>query len=354
MGLQQLISTQKTGAFMREQFSGALDLAQHHVEGGFRNFPEIPEREGVPFSFYFERFMEEFKQIPVPADFVVDPGQALLDYSTLRRTGDDAITWIGHSTFMLTIDGVNILIDPFFTNRASPVRWGGPRRYTPPGIAAEALPQVDCILVSHDHYDHLDEDTLRKLPGKENIKVLVPLGLKSFFQDLGYVDIEELDWWQSSVFRQIEFISLPAVHSSGRGARNKNRALWCSWAVLGSDFNCYFAGDTAYSKTVFGKIGRAFDGFNLAIVPIGAYAPRRYMKYSHATPEEAVQIGLETGAERLIPCHWGAIALSSEPYFEPPGRFLKRGVEEGFSAENLWAMKIGETRSLKRKGRHPW
>ena len=258
----------------------------------------------------------------------------------------NTVTWLGQSAFLIRIDGKTVLTDPFLTERAFPITGVGPKRFVRPGIAIKDLPPIDVLVVSHDHHDHLDPKTLKLLPGKEKITVFAPLGLRTFFEKIGYKNVHELDWFQSESIHGIAVMALPAVHNSGRRLNNKNKTLWCSWSLSNKTVNIYFAGDTAYSPTAFIEIGDKYGPFDVAFLPIGAYEPRDFMIAYHATPEEAVQIGIDLKAKNLVAMHWGTIDLSDEPYWEPPERFRTKALQEGFLEKNAWLMKIGETREM--------
>lgn len=202
------------------------------------------------------------------------------------------------------------------------------------------------LLVSHNHYDHLDLATVEKLDGKDRMTVVVPLGLKPFFVDLGYKNVVELDWWQRHRLGALEVQALPAVHFSGRGFLDRNRTLWASFAIRSKDLNLWFSGDTA-AGAVFDVIGRRAGPFDLAMVGIGAYEPRVIMKSSHATPEEAIDIARAVGAARAVAMHWGTIKLTPEDPFEASQRFKAAAKASGYGEDNAWVMKIGETRQLK-------
>jgi L-ascorbate metabolism protein UlaG (beta-lactamase superfamily) len=272
------------------------------------------------------------------------------EQEALRNLDDlkdqNTITWLGQSTFLLRMNGKNILTDPFLTNNAFPFSWGGPERYAPPGIKIVNLPQIDILIISHDHHDHLDPKTIEALPHKESITVLVPLGLREFFEERGYKTIYELDWHQAVTLGEFTLTALPAVHNSGRGLNNQNMTLWCSWAIRNTSANIFFAGDTAYSTGAFQEIGAMHGPFDAAIVPIGAYEPRDFMRAYHANPEEAVQIGLDLNAKTLIAMHWGTIDLSDELYWTPPRRFREKAGASGYAEDRTWVMKIGETRGM--------
>ena len=315
----------------------------HYTEEGFRNYPVTEDAPSLGFKFYWNRFTSSFSQPDVPESHVLPEDKAVALYEALRD--EDTITWIGQSTLLIKIDGVTILADPFFSKLASPLIVG-PSRYVDPGISAENLPPIDIIVVSHNHYDHLDEKFIEAVPNKDDIQVFVPLKLGAFFSERGFSNIHELDWHQSGMFKNIQFTALPMVHFSGRSLGDKNETLWCSWVISGLSGKYLFVGDSAYSPSLFKEIGDKFSSFDLAMVTIGTYGNRKYGVNNHTTPEEAVAIGREVNAKTLLGIHWGTIDLSEEPPWEPPERFRKAANEAGYSSENIWLMKIGETRRL--------
>ncbi len=315
----------------------------HHTTKGFRNYPPAPEPQVPGVSFLVRRAKGVFDKPEIPRGHVMDESLAI---STLHQASTAAgITWIGHSTYLLRLENRYLLLDPFFSDIASPIPLG-PKRFVPPGISLKNLPPIDGVIISHNHYDHLDVTTIEALAGKESISVFVPLGLKSFFAKRGYQSVRELDWHQSVEMNGIRLTALPAVHFSSRGIGDRNATLWCSWAIQSATRSCFFAGDTAYSATIFKEIGRYFGGFDLAIVPIGAYEPVRVMQPVHTNPEEAIQVANDVKAERIIPSHWGTIILTDEPPWEPPERYRAFAVKNGISDERACIMKIGETRPL--------
>jgi len=266
------------------------------------------------------------------------------DLAALRgNPGADTVTWVGHSTLLIQLDGVNVLTDPHWSERASPVSFGGPGRGMPPGLAFEDLPPIHVVLISHDHYDHLDVGTVRRLAAAHRPRFLVPLGLKAWFAELGITEVEELDWWQHREVRGLRVTAVPAQHFSGRTPWDRNRRLWAGWTVAGRAKRLYFAGDTAYWDGLR-EIGERLGPFDLAAIPIGAYLPEVIMKPAHTSPEEALRALGDVRGQRLVPIHWGTFDLAEEPIAEPPRRLAAEGARLGLGADRVWLLKHGETR----------
>ncbi|MCF6257993.1 MAG: MBL fold metallo-hydrolase [Gammaproteobacteria bacterium] len=325
----------------------AEEKPKHHTQNGFRNYPVIPDPPPVGAAFYLRRVLGSFFLPDVPDDHYLSEKDAISQFQQLN--GRNSITWLGHATFLIRINGMTILTDPFLTEFASPLWEFGPRRYVQPGISLDNLPPVDMVIVSHNHLDHLDAETVESLQGKERIHVFVPLGLKPFFKDRGYINVEELDWDESYSYSGIEFTALPAVHFSGRGLNDKNKTLWCSWSISSQSGKVFFSGDTSYSPTIFKTIGKEYGPYDLAIVSIGAYKTRKHGPASHLTPEEAVKVAMDTKSNLAVTMHWGTIELSDEPPWEPPVRFKKAAQNNGIASDQTWVMKIGETRLMPSK-----
>jgi N-acyl-phosphatidylethanolamine-hydrolysing phospholipase D len=265
--------------------------------------------------------------------------------SAPRDSGGAAtVTWVGHSTLLLQLDGVNVLTDPQWSDRASPVSFAGPRRVSAPGLDFDALPPVHVVVISHDHYDHLDVATLRRLAARHRPHFVVPLGIKAWLADLRIHEVDELDWWQSVTVRGLTFTCLPAQHFSGRTLTDQNRRLWSGWAIAGHDRRMFFSGDTAYYP-VFKDIGQRLGPFDLAAVAIGAYRPARIMKASHTTPEEALRVFADVRARHMIGIHWGTFDLAEEPIEEPPRRLETEARRLGLGPDRVWLLRHGETRS---------
>ena len=259
----------------------------HHRERGFANTNPAYERPGfwTRWAFFASRVWTT-TFTPRRATFPVVGADA----SALRGDpGRPLVTWVGHSTVLVQLDGVSFLTDPQWSERASPVGFAGPRRVTPPGVPFDALPPIDFVVISHDHYDHLDLPTVKRLAAVHRPRFLVPLGMKAWFADNGIAEVDELDWWESREVRGVTVTCVPVQHWSQRSPWDVNRRLWSGWAVAGRERRFFFGGDTAYYD-VFRDVGARLGPFDLVAVAIGAYLPQRIMKASHTTPEEALRI----------------------------------------------------------------
>ena len=266
------------------------------------------------------------------------------DLAAIRAgQGAATVTWVGHSTLLVQLDGVNLLTDPQWSQRASPVSFAGPRRVSPPGLKLEDLPRIHAVVISHDHYDHLDEATVKRLVAAHRPRFIVPLGLKAWFADLGITEVDELDWWGAVTLKGLTFTCVPAQHFSGRTPWDRNRRLWSGWVVAGRDKRLYFAGDTGYFDG-FKGIGARLGPFDLAAIPIGAYVPQVIMKASHTTPEEALRAFADVRGERFVPIHWGTFDLAEEPLEEPPQRLIAEARRLQLDLSRIWVLKHGETR----------
>jgi N-acyl-phosphatidylethanolamine-hydrolysing phospholipase D len=320
-------------------------LPYHHTADGFRNPPGSPERGG-DFgdwsSFFWRRLVRPSPEIVVPDGHILAPAEVKSGIDA--RHGGDSLTWLGHASFLIRLDGRMVLTDPFLSDYASPLAPFGPRRFAPPALRPDQLPPIDLILLSHSHYDHLDLTTIEALPDKARIQVVVPLRLAGYFTERGYPNVRELDWHGQIVAHGLGLTALPAIHFSKRTLLDRNRTLWTGYAIESRRKRIYFAGDTAYGP-VFAELAR-LDRFDLALLPIGAYEPRRLMRGSHVTPEEAVQIGRELRADQMVGMHWGSIALTDEPPLEPPERFRRAAGAAGYRSAAVWVMRIGETRPI--------
>jgi L-ascorbate metabolism protein UlaG (beta-lactamase superfamily) len=317
-----------------------------HTADGFQNLPGAFNRD-VAWTAYLRfsmaRFGADEPPVPLPGHVLPEP-LALANLAAMD--GADSLTWLGHATFLIRLDGVTILTDPFLTDRASPFAFGGPTRFAPPGITIENLPPIDVIVLSHSHYDSLDIPTLEILENKQDIQAVVPLGLGEMFRDLGFGTVHELDWYEAADVDGLSITAVPSQHWSRRGVFDQNKSLWMGAAIESTGLRLYFSGDSGYGPN-FAELGAQFGPFDVGIVGIGAYAPREMMKATHTTPEEAVTLALDMGAKTIVGMHWGTIALGTEPPFEAPERFINAAQAAGWSTENVWILAIGETRAIR-------
>lgn len=263
-------------------------------------------------------------------------------YDARAMMHNPSVTWIGHSTMLVRMDGVTFLTDPMFSERASPVSFLGPRRLVPPGVPLEALPKVDFALLSHDHYDHTDLASIRALAAR-GVRFVVPLGLGNLVREVGG-QARELDWWQHIEIAGVQVHCVPAQHFSGRGVTGHDRRLWAGWVVRGPTHRFYHAGDTGYGPD-FVEIGRRLGPIDLAALPIGAYEPRAMMGAVHVNPEEALQIALDVRAQNAVAMHYGTFDLTDEPLDEPPRRFVAAAAARNVVADRIWILNIGETKT---------
>ncbi|MDN5202005.1 MBL fold metallo-hydrolase [Fulvivirgaceae bacterium BMA10] len=255
-----------------------------------------------------------------------------------HNAGITKLTWFGHSTFLLQLDGKNILIDPMLGDYASPLPLSAAKRFTTElPILTEKLPFIDAVIYSHDHYDHLDYESVKKIKDKVG-KFYVPLGLGSHLVswEVESEKIEELDWWDTIYFDHIKLVCTPAVHFSGRGLFDRGSTLWCSWVILGEKERIFFSGDSGYGPH-FKEIGEKYGPFDLSLMECGQY--NEDWRYIHMFPEETAQAAEDVKSELLIPIHWGSFKLAHHHWTDPIERVAKKASELNVS---LATPKIGE------------
>ncbi len=256
-----------------------------------------------------------------------------------------ALTWIGHSSFLLQFGGLNVLTDPHLTRRTSPLSWAGPERLAPLGLNFADLPKIDLVVISHSHYDHLDLASVQRLAREHDPLFVVPLKLKAWFEDKGMPNTVELDWWQSAAHKGMSVTAVPVQHFSGRTATDRNKTLWAGFVLEHGGKKVFFAGDTGYSKD-FSDIGKKFAPMDLSLIPIGAYNPRGFMRSVHVNPEEAVQIHQDVGSKLSIGMHWGTFRLTLEPLEEPPQKLAAALEAAHIASEKFRVLQHGETLKL--------
>ena len=274
----------------------------------------------------------------------IPPGLTNPNKPNLATLGEHQLIWLGHACFALRLGGKLVLTDPYLSAVAGPLGFG-PKRFLPAALSAAELPRLDLIVISHNHYDHLDTAALKAYRWRGDTPVVCPLGVGRLMRRLGFSQVTELDWWQHWQLDDLTVTALPAVHFSGRGLFDRNRTLWASMALAAPLRKVWFGGDTGYGE-VFKEIGQRAGPFDLALVGIGAYEPRIIMEASHATPEEAISIARDIGAKAAVGMHWGAIMLTPEDPFEAPHRFRAAALETQYGEANAWIMPQGQVRSF--------
>ncbi|HEX3139406.1 MAG TPA: MBL fold metallo-hydrolase [Rhizobacter sp.] len=335
----------------------------HHRPDGFQNNHAefTPKSLAEVLRWRFDAARHGLPRPPTDPITQVAPDLAFLQANA--RAGDlmqPAVTWVGHATVLAQLGGLTLLTDPIFSQRASPSTLVGPKRQQPPGVPQAELPRVDLVLVSHNHYDHLDGasvDALSRQQGGSPLFV-VPLGLKPWLASRGIHHAIELDWWESHRIAapggEVEVMLVPAQHWSARGLNDRMATLWGGFAVFAPDCHLFFAGDTGYSRD-FGdlrersahrQIPELGGGFDIALLPIGAYEPRWFMATQHVNVPEAVKIHTDLGAKRSLGVHWGTFALTDEPLDEPPRVLARERAARGLAADAFTTIAIGETLRL--------
>jgi N-acyl-phosphatidylethanolamine-hydrolysing phospholipase D len=317
----------------------------HHTPGGFQNLdPDARVSEGF-LRWQWQRRRDGLPKPPDPVyrDWRVSPDLALLH----APAGNPGVTWIGHATLLLRLGGLNVLTDPHFSERASPVGFAGPKRFHPPGVALADLPEIHAVVISHNHYDHLDVDSVRQLHQRSGgrLQFFVPLGLKPWFAELGIDKVTELDWWQNAELGGVRFTLTPLQHWSARSLFDRNRTLWGGWAITAPDLNIFFAGDTGYSSD-FVEIGLRLGPFDLAALPIGAYEPRWFMRRQHVDPAQALQIHRDIRARQSLGVHWGVFEMADESLDEPPRALAAARAAIGMADQEFFVLRVGETWQL--------
>jgi L-ascorbate metabolism protein UlaG (beta-lactamase superfamily) len=253
-------------------------------------------------------------------------------------------TWIGHSTFLVRAGPAVVLTDPVFSERASPVPWAGPRRVMPPALPFDGVPKVDVVLLSHDHFDHCDLPSLRQLARRDDPLVVAPLRFRPLLSGAGVRRITELDWWQETACAPgLQATLVPARHWCRRSPLSTNARLWGGYMLRIGGRRIYFAGDSGYGEHLFSEIGRRCGRPDLALIPIGAYEPRWFMKEAHMNPAEAVRVHQDLGATRSIAMHWGTFQLTDEAREAPVSALGEALAKAGLGAKEFTVVAAGES-----------
>ena len=321
----------------------------HHTREGFRNTADTSGKTTGDFL----RWQSERRQLDIAAP-KVDLSVVAPDLSFIRSNRTQfAATYIGHATVLVQIGGVNVLTDPHFSQRAFPVQIAGAKRWQPPGVAIDDLPHIDVVLISHNHYDHLDKDSVLALNRQQGGAplFLVPLGIERWMKSVGVDSAKALDWWQQHSVGGLQITFVPAQHWSRRTLSDRNETLWGGFVgqtamttqTAGRSF--YFAGDTGYGPD-FVAIGERFGGIDLALIPIGAYEPRWFMSDQHVNPDEAIRIHRDIKARRSVGIHWGTFLLTDEPLDQPLTDLATARAKAGIGAEEFLTLRHGQTLNL--------
>ena len=316
----------------------------HHTLQGFRNTEPDSRAKGDLKKW---RKMRKQQGVPhPPAGGYVAFSQRWMAPLSLDGN-DDRLWWLGHASLMLRVDRRYLLIDPVFSHRASPLAFIGPQRKTPAPLMVGNLPHLDAVLISHNHYDHLDKPTIRQIIAAfPAVTFFVPAGLDRWFLRLGARNVVSLDWWQQRRFAGVEIHAVPARHWSRRSLFDKNRSLWCGWVISHSGFSFWFSGDSGFTRSLL-EIPQRLGPFTHAALPVGAFAPEWFMKNHHMSPAEAVMLFEAAGQPQTVPIHWGVFELGDEGLDIPPQALSEAMNHYPQSiADRFSAWKIGESRSL--------
>ena len=301
-------------------------VAEHFKDGRFFN-PGVRDHGFVQAM----RWMLGRKMGPWPKWTASEPGPR----PPASVAGDELrATFVNHATVLLQTRGRNVLTDPVWSRRVSPVQFAGPERHRDPGIRFEDLPPIHCLLISHNHYDHFDVPTLRRIAAEHRPVVFCPLGLRGALRKIGFGEVHELDWWQERAWEDMRVHCVRAQHFSARGPFDRNRTLWCGWVIEASAGNVYFAADTGFGD-FWGEIARRFAPLRLAMLPIGAYEPEWFMGPIHMTPEQAVEAWSRLGSPETMAIHFGTFALADDGARAPVER-LQAALRGRPDAERFW------------------
>lgn len=316
-------------------------LSDHFDGQRFIN-PTLPGRRAPTILAVLKMLREERSRWPDRVE-----NKNIPTFGEPRQRDDIAITFVNHATFLIQVNGIAILTDPIWSERASPVGWAGPKRVRDPGVAWEALPRIDIVLLSHNHYDHLDITTLAKLRDRFDPIMLVAAGDGRIIEPLGIRQVHELDWWSSfALNEQCKFTFVPAQHFSARSVFDRQKSLWGGYLIEVLGRRVYFSGDTGYSVH-FADIRRRLGCPDIALLGIGSYEPQWFMKPVHMNPAEAVEAHRDLGAKHSIGMHFGTFQLSAEAIDQPVLDLARALKERGVPESAFVTLEVGETRTYR-------
>jgi len=322
--------------------SPKIEVSDHYNGKKFIN-PTLEEQISPSFGDIIKMIREGRPKWPENLENLSTP-----NFNENLISEDISITFVNHASFLIQTKDATILTDPVWSERVSPVSWFGPKRVRKPGVLMDSLPAIDVIVISHNHYDHLDKETLKQLNDRFAPLVLVPVGDKDLVQSLGIENVEELDWWETvEVNSQTKIAFTPSQHSSARGLFDRDKSLWGSYFIESENRSIYFGGDGGYS-THFSDIQDRMGAPEFAILGIGAYKPKFFMQPIHLDPAEAVQAHLDLGAEKSIGMHFGTFQMASEGFDQPLIDLTSAMDSLGILSENFFTLHEGETRIYRR------
>lgn len=328
----------------------SVDRPAHHTDEGFKNLYIVDAKKSF-FDFLKMKLFGDTQWSDHEAFANQIPWQQL-ELDKVNHPGPKPqVSWLGHSTFLIQYQGINILTDPVFCERTSPFSFMGPKRYTQPVLDYQHLPQIDYVFISHNHYDHLDSEATKVLHNQEiSPRYYVPLGLKDWLLEdddrIQKENIVEMDWGNKTQHQKLTISAHSSQHWSARSLFDRFETLWASWRVQLDDFSFWFAGDTGYNERLFNELGETIAPVNLSFIPIGAYSPREFMRAYHLNPEEAVLVHQHIKTTQSIGMHWGTYPLTAEDPTEPPARLVEAAKKAGLNPGEFSVMRLGETQEI--------
>lgn len=341
----KFLKTMSVSAVLTACAQPSFPESDHYENGRFKNEGAVAENKGL---LALLQWKLAFASAPWP-DQVDDNSVPNFRHALTPTAG--AVTLINHATEFIQLENLNIITDPVFSKRVSPFSWIGPARHRSPGATFEQIPKIDIVLISHNHYDHMDLDSLREIERRDHPTFIVPLGNRELLIQEGLSRVVELDWWSDYKHEHASITLVPMQHWSSRGLRDRNRALWGGFVIQSSGFKVLFAGDTGYGNQ-FKAIEQKFGAMDLSLLPIGAYEPRWFMKAHHMNPDDAVNAHLDLKSKQSIGMHFGTFQLTDEAIDAPVKDLTKSLLTSRVDPERFVAPKNGHTFIFHRTSTH--
>ncbi|RUO65779.1 L-ascorbate metabolism protein UlaG, beta-lactamase superfamily [Pseudidiomarina planktonica] len=326
------------------------ELPAHYGEHGFRN-PHTDEIDKNALDFFKMRLFGDDQWADQEQEVGLIPQQPLAADHFQTIPSQPRLTWLGHASFIIELNGKRIVTDPILTDRASPVSFSGPKRLSEPPLTPEQLPQIDVVIISHNHYDHLDEATIKALAKQpRQPKFLVPLGLSDWLLEQGVAaaNIESADWWQQIKIDSLTFTATPSQHWSARSLFDRMQSLWASWYIedSASKKRVWFAGDTGYNNIQFNQIRERLGAVDLALVPVGAYQPEWFMQPQHTSPADAMKLHQDLQAKQSVVMHFATYQLAAEGLQETLDDIAAARAKQQVSGDIFRVIPIGSSTSF--------